>query len=511
MATRYRSSYDGAYDGAFDASYDTAYETNYRVADLEAEIRSAQAEASAQAARHERAVRDLSGQVEGLNSGLNNLSDDLSHLESTLFGGLEALRLQGAEHLALTEQSLEVAKNPRATEAHELYRRGQRAVSNGWYVEGMADFRTSLEIDPYATHTRVALALALSCTGESEEAAREFETVSRYCAGSSQNLRLDVFAVLLASREWEAAGHPERQRELLINHAQRFGACPEFQIAAAAVTNDPAYLTQAFRVAPELSQSVVESGSSVDAPALELANDSTTTLAGVLEAHRLGLDVGIVQYSSGDPITTSTQGLLRHEWFLSTVAPILEAEVKKFRRDSRSAQEDAQLDTTSPTPPTPQPRPGRSGFTHLLGGVGMAIVTVIAALWTLMGVSLLTLGMGPNPSFGERVFAMFMCGLLFFIPAAFTMRLVLPRVRDRVTAARAADRARARTDRQQYQIYTQNVVQWQSRLAQRAGAEAWIREHEPLADRFDDLERALARARSAPTRLRMLDSTWELE
>ena len=154
----------------------------------------------------------------------------LDQLSGAIGGGGVVLDLSSlsiaVEKLAKTATSiLEVTRNPRQTEADELYGRGVEALGQGWYDDALRDLGESVQIDPYSASSYYSLGLTQLCIGDSPGAFASLRDSLKYAAAG--DFSVGVTAGLIAANMAEAIDSSDLAVELLEEASALGSGCPQ--------------------------------------------------------------------------------------------------------------------------------------------------------------------------------------------------------------------------------------------------------------------------------------------
>ncbi|MBI3947572.1 MAG: tetratricopeptide repeat protein [Armatimonadetes bacterium] len=204
-----------------------------------------------------RGLGQLSYQIDGLGSGIDQLNADFNVAIGDVIWKLQ----QHSDQLA---SILDTLRAPVGTEAYEYRQRGEDAYQNGWYEEAITDLRRSAELNyrDFAVHRTIGNIFFYHATPPAFSDAREaYERAAKYARprDARQAAEAHLFAAFacMGLHDWQAArSHCSdatalnpRLCEAYYTHAQNAGQVADSRAAiqqlAMAVQGDPRYLIQA--------------------------------------------------------------------------------------------------------------------------------------------------------------------------------------------------------------------------------------------------------------------------
>jgi hypothetical protein len=134
---------------------------------------------------------------------------------------LSSLRWAVQQLVRVAAVMLDAVRNPRASEADELYRRGIAAVSHGWLDDAVQELTQSIAIDRYRAGPHLLLGVAKYQLGDARGAFVSLRDAVKYAqAGEYQE---GVTAGLIAANLADAAAAPEVAVEVL-QEAEQLGS-----------------------------------------------------------------------------------------------------------------------------------------------------------------------------------------------------------------------------------------------------------------------------------------------
>ncbi len=290
-------------------------------------------------------------------SGFDRVASAVMSQAAVTKDGFEHLCAALAQQSKVLERIRDLIRNPKATEADELYRRGLRALRAGWFAEAVTELQQAVTINPYAPLAQFSLGVALGAHNEPESAAEAFRRAVRYSSDSPSLNGLAAGAAILGARAFMTAGQDHSARQLASDVRSRVEDCAELELLWAGLDSNVASTTKALNLAPELSELAVTDRMPGAITALSRVVESGT-IASVnqAEAIRARLSGG----RSTSLISGSPRDFARgYKSWVETQVPLIREEIRDARGrlaqaqgELTNAQRTAELvpDRTGPTP-----------------------------------------------------------------------------------------------------------------------------------------------------------------
>lgn len=147
----------------------------------------------------------------------------------------------------------ELLANPLSTAASERYRRGVRALSQGWVDDAAREFGAAIDDDPYLALAHFGLGLSLGAQSDYAGAERSFASAIKYGSVDDALNPIVAGAALLAAQAADQIAHHDAAREFCLSGLRRVPDCAELLLASAKRGAADAQLSEALTLAPELA------------------------------------------------------------------------------------------------------------------------------------------------------------------------------------------------------------------------------------------------------------------
>ena len=228
--------------------------------------------------------------------------------------GFEAVCGALARQTEALEQIELLLANPLSTAAAERYRRGVRALQEGWYDDAVIEMNASIEQDPFQALSHYSLGLALGALDRSDDALPSFMSAIKYCGSDPALAPIAAGAALLAANTAENLGRKEAVASAIAAGLDHAPDCAELLLAKARHTGDERYLKEALSLAPELALPAVAAGvPHADEVAAAVHDDSVGPIVAARAASESAALLGIA-LDWPDPVPDAMT--FHHQWRL---------------------------------------------------------------------------------------------------------------------------------------------------------------------------------------------------
>lgn len=204
-------------------------------------------------------TREMSGNIRETQLSADRVEQAVMRSATMLSSDISALSAAVARQTLVLSALEDAIRNPRATQARELYERGLKSLRAGWGQEAVRDLQESVGAtqNPYDVSAQFVLGLALAVESQPAASGDAFSLAFRYSSDDPGLNSLAAGAGLLGCRAYLDAGDETSAKSLVAAALERIPDCAELWFMRASLHRDSVALERALSLAPELSLDAV--------------------------------------------------------------------------------------------------------------------------------------------------------------------------------------------------------------------------------------------------------------
>lgn len=263
-----------------------------------------------QAGRIAEGIRQ-SGLHGALDAGFQQTRSGLAGLAAVIGVATEKICAEIALSNTFLSSIADALNNPKGTEASESFRRGLRALKNGWIADAIEELEMSVRADRYVplVHATLGIAYRTTAPPSAERAVESFRNAMYYARPG--NPEIEIGAGILAASTLRDLGRSDEATSMLSELASKYPNCAELALTHSRVSGNLELSRHALWLAPELAAFAI--ATEVDGMvelAEELALDSDGPVADArrLRDARAALSIYCYRNGTSDPLTDLDTG-----------------------------------------------------------------------------------------------------------------------------------------------------------------------------------------------------------